>query len=96
MNLIEKYRRKFQAGEGLIIQDNQIMTPTVADEPPENVKEACEEKAAIIEYDGGFDREEAERQAWCIHACMLSFPSQWERCERFKPKPCLKLQGNLS
>ncbi len=39
--------------------------------------------------------EEAERQAWCRTACILSFPSQWRICERFKPKPCPKLQINF-
>ncbi len=63
----------------------------IPNELPEDVKKAYDERAAIMEYDGGLDREEAERQAWCRTACMLSFPSQWGKCERFKPKPCLKL-----
>lgn len=50
-----------------------------------------EEKAAIIQYDGGLDREEADRQSWCRTVCMLFSPSQWKECERFKPKPCPKL-----
>lgn len=69
--------RKLPASEGHIL--------------PEDIKEAYEERAIIMEYEGGLDREEAERQSWCRTACMLSFPSQWKACERFYPKFCLKL-----
>jgi hypothetical protein len=60
-------------------------------EDPEDTREAYEERAAIMEYDGGLGRDEAERLAWCGTACMLFCVTQWEACERFKPKPCLKL-----
>jgi hypothetical protein len=58
---------------------------------PEERKYTYEERAGIMEYDGGLDWEEAERQSWCIHACMLFTVSQWKMCEKFKPKQCLKL-----
>jgi hypothetical protein len=33
---------------------------------PEFVREAYEERAAIMEFDGGLSRDEAERQAWAM------------------------------
>jgi len=53
-----------------------------------------EERAAIMEHEGSIDLEEETGQAWCQTACMISFPSQWRECERFKPQPCLKLVTN--
>lgn len=38
----------------------------------ESVRDAFEERAAIMEFDGGLGREEAERQAWTLvskHYC---------------------------
>jgi hypothetical protein len=32
----------------------------------ESVREAYEERAAIMEFDGGLTREEAERKAWAL------------------------------
>ena len=53
-----------------------------------------EERAAIMEHEGSIAREEETRQAWCQTACMISFPSQWRECERFKLKPCLTSVAN--
>ena len=39
-------------------------------------REWWEERAAIIEYDGGIDRATAERVAW---ECFEAFPQQTER-----------------
>ncbi len=33
---------------------------------PESVREAYEERAAIMEFDGGLSRDEAEREAWAL------------------------------
>ena len=33
---------------------------------PETVREAYEERAAIMEFDGGLSRDEAEREAWAL------------------------------
>jgi hypothetical protein len=33
---------------------------------PESVREAYEERAAIMEFDGGLSRDEAERGAWAL------------------------------
>ena len=33
---------------------------------PQSVREAYEERAAIMEFDGGLSREEAEREAWAL------------------------------
>jgi hypothetical protein len=32
----------------------------------ESVREAYEERAAIMEFDGGLNRDEAEREAWAL------------------------------
>jgi hypothetical protein len=32
----------------------------------ESVREAYEERAAIMEFDGGLSRDEAEREAWAL------------------------------
>jgi hypothetical protein len=84
MNLMDKYRRKFE--------ETPQVRQSEPDRPPADLKEEeYEERAAIMQFDGGLDRGEAERLAWCRTACMLFAISQWEMCERFKPKPCLKL-----
>ena len=33
---------------------------------PESVRQAYEERAAIMEFDGGLSREDAEREAWAL------------------------------
>jgi hypothetical protein len=33
---------------------------------PDSVREAYEERAAIMEFDGGLSRDEAEREAWAL------------------------------
>ena len=33
---------------------------------PESVREAYEERAAIMEFDGGLSRDDAEREAWAL------------------------------
>ncbi len=33
---------------------------------PESVQEAYEERAAILEFEGGLSRDEAEREAWAL------------------------------
>jgi hypothetical protein len=33
---------------------------------PESVREAYEERAAIMEFDGSLSRDEAEREAWAL------------------------------
>lgn len=37
--------------------------PAKATALPENLREECEERAAIMEYDGGMSREEADSRA---------------------------------
>ena len=34
--------------------------------PLESVREAYEERAAIMEFDGGLSRDDAEREAWAL------------------------------
>lgn len=92
MNLMEKYRRKYEAGPRLIKGDDQIMTPVispvVANTIPEEVKEAFEERTAIMEIDGDLNRKEAESLAWCREVCMLSL-AQRKHCELVIPCPKL-------
>lgn len=75
MNLMEKYLRKMKAPEtaSCNLEDRY----------------AFEERAAIMEFDGGLDRAEAEKQAWCREVCMLT-KGQAVLCE--KNQPCPKYQ----
>lgn len=45
-----------------------------------------EERAAIMQFDGGMTQEEAEKQAWCREVCMLT-AGQAELCEKINPCP---------
>jgi hypothetical protein len=40
--------------------------PTQRISEKEDVREAYEERAAIMEFDGGLSRDEAEREAWAL------------------------------
>ena len=40
--------------------------PTQRISENEDVREAYEERAAIMEFDGGLSRDEAEREAWAL------------------------------
>ena len=40
--------------------------PTPRNSGKEDVWEAYEERAAIMEFDGGLSRDEAEREAWAL------------------------------
>ncbi len=57
---------------------------TLNDLSPEQ-RESYEERAGIMQYDGGLSREEAEREARCLY-CMLT-PGQRTLCEVKKPCP---------
>ncbi len=109
MNLMEKYQKRLETAraDGEITTARSILVPVQAvkdgiekappmgNDLPAEVKKAYEERSAIMEHENDLDQDEAERQAWCREACMLSFPSQWRICERVKPKPCPKLQINF-
>ena len=75
------------SGPGVDIGANQTNPDTL----PEALIEAVEERSCIMEHEGGLDRKEADRKAWCLKACMLSFLSQWQTCERFPGTTCLKI-----
>jgi len=60
MNLFEKYLSIFH-GEQLSQTDVDL--PSDQNDWPEYWKEAYEERAAIMEYDGGMNRGEAEKKA---------------------------------
>ncbi len=77
--VIDTFRVKISKDE------RELLPGQIISLPPEMA-----EKLLTAEKITHFDQEEAERQAWCIHACMLSSPSQWKLCERCKPKPCVK------
>ena len=57
---------------------------------PEQI-ECFEERAAIMQYDGGLSKEDAERFAWCYSVCMLT-ENMSKLCERIKPVPCPRFQ----
>lgn len=86
MNLLEKYRRKFETSEESVMQGHQIMLPILTIDLPEDVKEAYKERAAIMEHEGGLSRDQADKYAWCREVCMLT-KGQAELCERVKPCP---------
>lgn len=75
MNLMEKYLRKMKAPEAAScnLEDRY----------------AFEERAGIMQYDGGMTQEEAEKRAWCFEVCMLT-AGQAVLCE--KNQPCPKYQ----
>lgn len=50
------------------------------------VREAYEERSAIMEYDAGLSRDQADRYAWCRVVCMLT-RGQAENCNAVKPCP---------
>lgn len=50
------------------------------------LSDAYEERAAIMQYDGGMTQEEAEKQAWCREVCMLT-AGQAELCEKINLCP---------
>jgi hypothetical protein len=81
MNLMEKYRRKFAS---TVKQGNQIMTPI--NELPQEVEEAYEERAAIMEHGGGLSKDQADKYAWCRKVCILT-PGQRKLCEVVIPCP---------
>lgn len=86
MNLMEKYQRKFEAGEKAVILENQIIAPVIPDALPEDLKDAFEERTAIMDHDGGIPKDQADKFTWCREVCILT-PSQRELCERVKPCP---------
>lgn len=67
MDLMEKYRKKLQALNNEIRCETTSNTSKIIssadDLLTEDEKECFEERAAIMEFDGGMSREEAEREA---------------------------------
>ena len=55
-------------------------------EMTEEQRDSFEERAAIMQHDGGMSREEAKKYAWCFSVCMLT-EGQAKLCERAKPCP---------
>jgi len=58
---------------------------TLNDLSPEQ-REAYDERAGIIQYDGGLSKENAEKYGWCFQVCMLT-ETMSKLCERMKPCP---------
>jgi undecaprenyl pyrophosphate synthase len=86
MNLMEKYLRRFKASERPVIQGDQVIAPTSINALSEEVKDACEERAAIMEHNGELSKEQADKYDWCREICMLT-KGQATLCERVKPCP---------
>lgn len=63
---------------------------TKKEDLPEDVKEAMEERASIMEIDGGLTREEADKQAYCLYGCKITEPVTLSLCREVKPCPKLK------
>lgn len=93
----EPFTVKTSQGEQVLQAEQVIILPHEAairllNEGRITPESAYEERAGIMQFDGGLDRAEAERQAWCFSVCML-YAKQKELCERVKP--CPKLTVNL-
>lgn len=58
---------------------------TLNDLSPEQM-EGYEERAGIIQHDGGMSKEDAEKYSWCFQVCMLT-ETMSKLCERVRPCP---------
>lgn len=88
---------KTQQGQKTIVPGSIIILPEskatvliqsgkIKPEITEEQMEACEERAAIMQHDGGLSKEDADKYAWCYSVCMLT-PGQRRLCERVNPCP---------
>ena len=73
MNWLKRARREMRTDDGGGTANTAKTPPTavtavcpggICRESEETLREAWEERAAIMEFDGGLSREEAERKAW--------------------------------
>lgn len=93
-----QFRNKtVRAGDTFTIKNEDAIKPLIEagkirplpethnDLTPET-REAYEERAGIMQYDGGLSRDDAEKTAWCFSACMLT-ETMSKICERVKPCP---------
>lgn len=69
-----------------VAENFRVRSVMTIEDLTEDERYRYEERAAIMQYDGGLEREEAERQAWCREICMLT-PEQRLLCERVIPCP---------
>lgn len=92
--LIKDLTIKTGAGE-MLLKEGQVIS--LSDDKASQLiqagyavlSDAYEERAAIMEFDGGLDRAEAEKLSWCREICMLT-KGQAVLCE--KNQPCPKYQ----
>lgn len=94
---IQFRNKKVEAGDTFTIKNEDAIKPlietgkvnlipeTLSDLSPEQ-REAYEERAGIMQYDGGMSKEDAEKHSWCFSACMLT-GNQRTLCEVKKPCP---------
>ncbi len=59
--------------------------------PDEETRYRLQERSAIMEYDGGLSRDQADKYAWCREVCILTL-EQSKLCERVSP--CPKREGD--
>lgn len=97
---IQFRNKKVEAGDIFTIKNEDAIKPLIEsgkvkplpeainDLIPEQ-REAFEERAGIMQFDGGMSKEEAERFAWCFSVCMLT-EGMSRLCERVKPCPKYK------
>lgn len=87
---------ELQPGQVIILPENKAIKlieagkinpipETLNDLSPEQ-REAYEERAGIMQYDGGMSKEDAEKHSWCFSACMLT-EAMSKLCERVRPCP---------
>lgn len=86
---------ELQSGQVITLPENKAIKlieagkinpiPETLDNLSPEQREAYEERAGIMQYDGGLSKEEAEKEARCLY-CMLT-PGQRVLCEVKNPCP---------
>jgi hypothetical protein len=84
--------KTIQTGQVIILPEHKaaalIKAGKIRPEITEEQRDSYEERAAIMQHDGGMCQEDAKKYAWCFSVCMLTL-GQRALCERVKPCPKL-------
>jgi len=98
--VIESFQVKTSKGD-MVIETGQVITlqedkaiklieagkvNPIPDALTPDQREAFEERAGVLQYEGKMRKEDAERLSWCFEVCMLT-PEQRVLCEQMKPCP---------
>ena len=91
-----KGEMELQAGQVITLQEDKAIKlieagkikpiPETINDLSSEQREAYEERAGIMQYDGGMSKEDAEKHSWCFSACMLT-EAMSKLCERVRPCP---------